>query len=115
MALALTACLLAAALAPEPARLVRQGIAEAHVGQSFIAVWRPRETRRKISSLPSSVRLTSADPSSNSLERPPFDSIGALIFSSTVPRQTNLWTRTFCAAAFSDRTKNGIRSSSWKS
>jgi hypothetical protein len=85
MALPLTACVLAAALAPEPARLVRRGIAEAHVGQSFIAVWRPRETRRRISSLPSSVRLTSADPSSNSLERPPFDSIGVDLFLDRAP------------------------------
>ena len=97
-----------------------------------------------------SVRLTSPPPASSSSDSPCFDSIKASIFSSTVPRQTNLCTSTFlfwpmrkarsvawfstagfhqrskcttCEAAvrvspappaFSDSTKNGTVSSSWK-
>src|ERR1700733_2040893 len=66
-----------------------------HSAHSFIAVFRSRATSRIISSFASSVRLSSVPPVSSSSDNSCVVSIKASIFSSIVPRQTNLWTRTF--------------------
>src|SRR5664279_4468065 len=57
---------------------------------SFIAAFRSRATSRNSSSSFSSVRFSSPPPSSNSFESCFFDSMSSSIFSSTVPRHTNL-------------------------